>query len=98
MGWTESPLNAIARTVAGEGNYEEYTTTNLYVERPFASLVTAITITNDDGAQNVQFSYDGATLEGELKPAETLTVHTIQRSKVYMKADTGGSQVRIWGW
>jgi len=98
MGWVESPLNAIARTIAGEGNYEQYTTTNLYVERPFASSVTTITITNDDANQNIQFSYDGATLEGELRPAETVTVQTVERTSIYVKSDTGGAICRIWGW
>ena len=98
MGWVESPINAIARTIAGEGNYEAYATTSLYVERPFSSDVTTITITNDDTAQNIQFSYDGATLEGELRPAETVTVQTTVREKIYVKSDTGGAVCRIWGW
>lgn len=98
MGWVESPFNAIARTIAGEGNYEAYTTTNLYVERPFTTSVTTITLTNDDTTQSIQFSYDGATLEGELKPNETITVQTIERSSLYVKSDTGGAVVRIWGW
>ena len=98
MGWVESPLQAIARTIAGEGNYEAYTCTTLYVERPFSTLVTTITITNDSSDDNIQFSYDSATLEGELKPNETITVKTIQRNKVSVKSTLGTGVVRIWGW
>ena len=78
--------------------YEEYTLTNLYVERVFGGTVGTVTISNDSTTKSVQVSYDGATLEAELSARESLTLNVQNRSSIYTKADTDGDAVRIWGW
>ena len=77
--------------------YTEHTATNLYVEKSFGRTLTRITITNDSTTDPVQFSFDGATLDGELKGNESITVHLGGKSSVFIKATTGGGKVRIWG-
>jgi hypothetical protein len=77
--------------------YTEYTTTNLYVEKSFGRTLTRVTITNDSATDTVQFSYDGATLEGDLKSNESITVHLGGKTGVYIKGTAGGGNVRIWG-
>lgn len=77
--------------------YLEVTTTNLYVERAFGRTLTRVTLTNDSATDTVQFSYDGATLEGDLKPNESITVHLGGKSSVYIKGTAGGDKVRVWG-
>lgn len=78
--------------------YEEYTTTNAYVERPFGSLMTTITVSNDSNTDDVQVSFDGATLAGELKHNETLTLYVHTYNSIYVKGTAGGGNIRIWGW
>lgn len=78
--------------------YEEYETTNVYVEKAFGGNVNVITITNDSTTDPVQISYDGATLDGDIKSGESLTLNTTTKTSIHIKADTGGDKVRIWGW
>jgi len=78
--------------------YEEYTTTNLYVERSFGGACNSLTITNDSSTDTVSISFDGTTLEADPKPGESLTLNTQDRSSVYIIGATGGDNVRIWGW
>lgn len=87
------------RMIGGPINfYEDYTTTNLYVERPLGGLITSITLTNDSATDTISISFDGATAEADLKPGESLTLNTAARSNFYIKGDAGGGTVRIWGW
>lgn len=87
------------RIVGGPTNYyEEYTTTNLYVEKVFGGFISTLTISNDSEDENVQASYDGATLEAELKPEESITLNVKEETSVRIKSDSGGDTVRMWGW
>lgn len=78
--------------------YTEYTTTNLYVEKTFGGDINTLVIKNDDNSDAVQISYDGSTLEGNIKAGESLTLNTSTRSSVYIKGTAGGGNVRVWGW
>ena len=78
--------------------YEEYTTTDLYVERSLGGACNSITITNDSDTDTVSVSFDGATLEADLKAGESLTLNTQDRTNVYVLGATGGDNVRLWGW
>jgi hypothetical protein len=78
--------------------YTEATMTNLYVEYSFGGNVNNITITNDSSSDTVQVSYDGTTLEGDLKHGETMTFNVQSKTSVYLKGDAGGDDIRIWGW
>ena len=78
--------------------YEEYTLTNLYVERTFGEHISTINLTNDSSTDTAQFSWDGATLAGEVKPKESLRLNVDQKSSVYIKGTAGGDNVRIWSY
>ena len=78
--------------------YNEIELTNAYVEYSFGGNVNTITVTNDSATDVAQVSYDGATLEGDLKNGETMTFNVNSKSSVYLKATTGGDNVRVWGW
>jgi hypothetical protein len=87
------------RIASGPINYyTEATLTNLYVEYLFGGNVNNITITNDSGSDTIQVSYDGAVLEGDLKPGESMTFNVHSKNSVYLKGDAGGDNIRIWGW
>lgn len=78
--------------------YEEYAATNLYVERSFGGETGTVTVSNESTTDTVSLSYDGATVEAELYPEESLTLHVAKQSSVYIKGDAGGDNVRIWAW
>lgn len=90
---------AYARMAGGPVNYyTEYTTTNLYVQKSFGGNINVITITNDSTSDTVQVSFNGATLEGDIKYGESMTLNTNTKTSIYIKGTTGGDKVRIWGW
>jgi len=78
--------------------YNNYTLTNLYVEQVFGYYLSTINITNDSTTDSCQFSYDGATLAGEVKPGESVTLNVNQKTSIYIKGTAGGDNVRIWGY
>lgn len=78
--------------------YDEYTTTSLFVEIPFDAQINTLTLTNDSLTDTVQVVYDGATLEGDLKAGESLTLNVTSKASIYIKGIAGGDNVRIWGW
>ena len=78
--------------------YEEYQVTNLYVEKTFGSRIGTLTVTNDSTTDEIQVSYDGATLEAELKPNESISLTVGELASFYVKGTAGGDNVRIWGW
>lgn len=86
------------RMVGGPASYyTEYEATSLYVEKAFGGNVNTITVTNDSATDDIQLSYDGATLETELKPGESVTLHA-NKTSVRIKGTAGGDHVRVWGW
>ena len=70
--------------------YTQYDTTNLYVEKAFSGNVNTITVTNDHDTDPVQISYDGASLDGEINPGESISLNVSTKTSVYIKS-TGGS-------
>lgn len=84
------------RALVGETIYDLYITTNLYVERSFGRKVIAIIVTNDSDSDEVQLSFDGATIKATVKPQEILKLSVPNVSSIYVKATTGGGEVRIW--
>lgn len=88
----------MVRTTRGPiSHYEDYTTTNLYVERLFAAPINEITVTNDSLSDTVSLSLDGATLMAELKAEETLTINLNGRTSLYARGSAGGGHIRLWG-
>lgn len=87
------------RVVGGNVNfYEDYTATNLYVERVFGGTIGSLTISNDSDTDVITASFDGATVEAELNAGESLTLNVAGRTSVHIKGDAGDDQVRLWGW
>lgn len=78
--------------------YTDYTTTNLYVQKSFGGAANTITMTNDSASDPVQCSFDGATLETDLKSGETLSINVAGKTSIYIKGTAGGDNVRIWAW
>lgn len=78
--------------------YVAGTTTTLYVEKALGDGLDTISITNDSATDSLQFSYDGATLEGNLLAGEDITVNVKGRRSVYIKGTAGSGAYRIWGW
>ena len=78
--------------------YLEYTTTNLYVEKALGGNVNEITVTNDSSTDTVQVSFDGSTLESDIKAGETGNLRCSTKTSVYIKATAGGDTCRIWAW
>ena len=94
-------MSVLQHTKETGGNpdyYDEYTLTNLYVEKVFGGYLSTINITNDSTTETTSFSYDGATLAGEVKPGESVTINVDQRSSIYIKGSVGSDTARIWGW
>jgi hypothetical protein len=78
--------------------YNPYTLTNLYVEQVFGEHISTINLTNDSTTDSAQFSFDGATLAGEVKPGESLKLNVDQKYSVYVKGTAGGDTLRIWSY
>lgn len=78
--------------------YEDYLATNLYVERVLGGMMNSLTVSNDSETDEISISFDGATLEAELRPEESLTINIAGIVGVYVKGDVGGGNVRLWGW
>lgn len=78
--------------------YLSFTLTTLYVEKVFGGRLSTINITNDSTTDTVQFSFNGATLDGEIRPGESIKINVDQKSSIYVKATAGGDSVRLWGW
>jgi hypothetical protein len=78
--------------------YESYTLTNLYVERVFGERISTINLTNDSSTDTVQYSFDGATLAGEVSPGQSVRVNVNQRASIYVKGTAGGDTLRIWSY
>ena len=77
--------------------FNELTTTTLYQEVTFINQVDQITISNDSNTDELQVSFDGATLDGKIKSGESITLNTKENDSVFIKATTGSGTVRIWG-
>lgn len=87
------------RTVGGPASFfENYQTTNLYVERTFGANINTITVSNDSATDTVYLSYDGATRDGILTAGESITLNTTDLKSIYIQGVAGGGYVRIWGW
>jgi len=78
--------------------YNPYTLTNLYVEQVFGERISTINLTNNSTTDTAQFSFDGATLAGEVKPGESVRLNVNQKTSIYVKGTAGGDVLRIWSY
>jgi hypothetical protein len=78
--------------------YQAYTLTTLYVEQTFGEKISTINLTNDSTTDEAQYSFDGATLHGEVGPGESVKINVQQRASIYVKGTAGGDTLRIWSY
>lgn len=55
-------------------------------------------IANDSLANEIQFSFDGITIEGDLAFQETMNFITFRRKTIYLRGSVGGEPYRLWSW
>jgi hypothetical protein len=99
MGFAESPRQMIV--IGGPINYyTSYDTSHnaAYEEKVFGGECHTITIQNTHATDTVQFSFNGATLHGELSAGESITVNVGNASSIYLKSTAATAVVRVWGW
>ena len=91
------PVKQFQSTTGKSGNnyYNDYTTTTLYVELSFGFPADMVSFVNDSDTDTIQVSFDGATLQYELKGGEYKDLPCGGRTSVYVKATTGGEKVRV---
>ncbi|MGD9730091.1 MAG: hypothetical protein AB7L09_00160 [Nitrospira sp.] len=57
-----------------------------------------VIIANDNATTEIQFSFDGITVEGDLLPQESMNFFTYRRKVVYLRGASGGEEYRVWAW
>ena len=57
-----------------------------------------IIIANDHVANEIQFSFDGITPEGDLLPQESMNFFTFRRKVVYLRGSAANEPYRVWAW
>lgn len=55
-------------------------------------------IANDHGANEIQFSYDGVTVDGDLVHNESMNFFSIRRKLVYLRGSAAHEPYRVWAW
>lgn len=55
-------------------------------------------VANDDGLAEIQFSFDGVTVEGDLLAQESMNFFTLRRKVIYLRGPVGGEPYRVWAW
>lgn len=64
---------------------------------PFLSQGIIITNDNTSGGANIQFSFNGTTVHGTVKPTEIITFDFRRERKIYLRS-TSASAFRLWAW
>lgn len=94
-------LNHRVQTVEVGGQpdyYQEIILTSLFVQFAFSGLLSTITVVNDSPTDQVEISFDGATIQGSVRPGETLKLNVDQKSSVWIRGSSGGDAIRLFGW
>lgn len=94
-------LHTVVQTKEVGGNpdfYEAVSLTALYQQIPFDGRLSTMTLVNDSPTDALEFSFDGATLAGVVKPGESLVLHMDQKDSVWLRGTAGGDSIRLFGW
>ena len=94
-------LQRVVHTKEVGGNpdfYEQVSLTALYQQVAFDGRLSTITMVNDSTTDELEFSFDGATLAGVVKPGESMVIHVDQKSSIWVRGSSGGDSVRLLGW
>lgn len=81
--------------VSGCSYFNNYTTTNAYVQISFGFPAKRLSIVNDSDSDPVQVSWDNSTLHYQLAGAEYKDIAADGRTSVYIKATAGGEKARV---
>lgn len=57
-----------------------------------------VIISNDHAGNEIQFSFDGVTVEGDLLAQESMNFFSLRRKVVYLRSAGGGEPYRVWAW
>lgn len=57
-----------------------------------------VIVSNDDLANEIQFSFDGITVEGDLLNGESMNFFSLRRKAIYLRGAAGGEPYRVWAW
>ena len=57
-----------------------------------------IIISNDSPGTEIQFSFDGVPVEGDLLPMETMNCFALRRKIIYLRGSAGAEDYRLWAW
>ena len=57
-----------------------------------------VIVANDHYANEIQFSFDGITVEGDLLAGESMNFFSLRRKVVYLRGAAGGEPYRVWSW
>ena len=55
-------------------------------------------ILSNDAATEVEFSFDGISIEGQLLAGESMNFFQIRRKVVWLRGTAGGEAYRVWAW
>lgn len=61
-------------------------------------LSQGIVVANDDAGSEIQFSFDGTTVEGDLLPQESMNFFAMRRKRIFLRGAAGKEPYRIWAW
>lgn len=79
----------------GNNFFNDYTTTNAFVELAFGFPAEKVSFVNDSDTDNVQISFDGIVTHYDLDGGEFKDLAVAGKTSVFVKATSGGAKVRI---
>jgi hypothetical protein len=72
------------------------TTFALFTTIEFGFSSTEIIISNDSDTEDIDYSFDGSTVDGTLKAQETITLSGKQETQIDFQSTSGGDGFRLW--
>jgi hypothetical protein len=55
-------------------------------------------VANDHIANEIQFSFDGVTVDGDLLAGESMNFYSLRRKVVYLRGSVANEPYRVWAW
>ena len=90
--------NKIIESTRGGKYFAEYDANTVYYELSFGFPATKIFMVNDSDNYDAQFSWDGTTLHGQLKPGEDITLYANDATSIWVRVTnaTGTNNIRVF--
>jgi len=98
MGNAFQSTKKVMEIVRGKHFYKEYDLTVLYYQFQFGFPATKIYVVNDSDNYTAQVSFNGTSLNGELKPHEDITLYADDATSIYARITdaTGTNNLRVF--